>query len=85
MSELIETIKSKYAFLNEQTDLSEKVISIIQIHHKSSFFKKPLVTYMNESLTVGPTHNGPYDIFQPLFPCSVGDSVHIANFAKKQA
>ena len=58
LSELIETIKSKYAFLNEQTDLSEKVISIIQIHHKSSFFKKPLVTYMNESLTVGPTHNG---------------------------
>jgi hypothetical protein len=58
LSELIETIKSKYAFLNEQTDLSEKVISIIQIHHKSSFFKKPLVTYMNESLTVGPSHNG---------------------------
>jgi hypothetical protein len=58
LPKLIESIKSKYIFLNEQRDLTEQIISIIQVHHKSSFFNKPLVSYTKESLTVGQIHNG---------------------------
>lgn len=58
LSQVIETIQSKYSFLNKRTDLTERVISILQTHHKSSFFNKPLVSYSNQSLTVGQAHNG---------------------------
>ena len=58
LSKLIESIRSKYAFLNVQTDLTKRIISILQTHHKSSFFNKPLVSYFNKSLTVGQAHNG---------------------------
>ena len=58
LSKLIESIRSKYIFLNVQTDLTERIISILQTHHKSSFFNKPLVSYFNKSLTVGQAHNG---------------------------
>lgn len=58
LSKLIESIRSKYVFLNVQTDLTERIISILQTHHKSSFFNKPLVSYSNKSLTVGQAHNG---------------------------
>lgn len=58
LSNLVETIRSKYDFLNSITDLTEQIISIIQVHHKISFFNKPLVTYSKEYLTVGQTQNG---------------------------
>lgn len=58
LSKLIESIRSKYVFLNVQTDLTERIISILQTHHKISFFNKPLVSYFNKSLTVGHAHNG---------------------------
>lgn len=58
LSKLIESIKSKYSFLNKQTNLTEHIISILQTHHKSSFFNKPLVSYSKESLIVGQAHNG---------------------------
>ncbi len=58
LSKLIEAIRSKYIFLNEQINLTEQIISILQVHHKSSFFNKPLVSYFKESLTVGQAHNG---------------------------
>jgi hypothetical protein len=58
LSKLIESIKSKYSFLNGQTNLTEHIISILQTHHKSSFFNKPLVSYYKESITVGQAHNG---------------------------
>jgi len=58
LSHLVESLKSKYAFLNEYANLSERVIWILQTHHKSSFFNKPLVSYCNESLTVGQVHHG---------------------------
>lgn len=58
LSKLIEAIRSKYIFLDEQINLTEQIISILQIHHKSSFFNKPLVSYFKESLTVGQAHNG---------------------------
>jgi len=58
LSRLIESIKEKYFFLNEQTDLTENIIYILQTHHKSSFFNKPLVSYANETLTVGQAING---------------------------
>ncbi len=57
-SKLVESIKSKYIFLNEKNDLAERIISILQMHHRSSFFNKPLVSYSNQSLTVGQAHNG---------------------------
>ena len=58
LSKLVESIRLKYVFLNVQTDLTERIISILQVHHKSSFFNKPLVSYSNKSLTVGQVHNG---------------------------
>jgi hypothetical protein len=58
LSKLIESIETKYIFLNEQRDLTERIISILQVHHKSSFFNKPLVSYTKESLIVGQIHNG---------------------------
>lgn len=58
LSKLIESIKTKYIFLNEQRDLTERIISILQVHHKSSFFNKPLVSYTKESLIIGQIHNG---------------------------
>jgi hypothetical protein len=58
LAKLIESIKSKYVYLNDQRDLAERIIYILQVHHKSSFFNKPLVSYTTESLTVGQAHNG---------------------------
>lgn len=58
LSNLDESIRSKYVFLNYKPDLTDQIISILQVHHKISFFNKPLVTYSKESLTVGQTHNG---------------------------
>lgn len=58
LTKLVESIRSKYVFLNVQPDLTERIISILQSHHKSSFFNKPLVSYSNKSLTVGQAHNG---------------------------
>jgi len=58
LSKLIEVLKTKYVFLKDQTNLTERVISILKINHKSSFFNKPLVSYSNESLTVGQIKNG---------------------------
>jgi hypothetical protein len=58
LSKLVESIRSNYIFLNEKKDLAGRIISILQIHHKRSFFNKPLVSYSKESLTVGQAHNG---------------------------
>lgn len=58
LSKLIKSIVSKYVFLKDQIALTERIISILQTHHKSSFFNKPLVSYSKESLTVGQAHNG---------------------------
>jgi len=57
-SKLVESIRSKYIFLNDQNDFTERIISILQTHHKSSFFNKPLVSLANQTLTVGQVHNG---------------------------
>mgnify|MGYP006426966775 FL=1 len=58
LSKLIESIRRKYIFLNCQTDLSGRIISILRTHHKISFFNRPLVSYSSESLTVGQVYNG---------------------------
>ena len=55
---LVTKIKSNYPFLKTKPELSKQIISILQIHHKISFFNKPLVSISNESLTVGQNHNG---------------------------
>lgn len=55
---LVTKIKSNYPFLKTKSELTRHIISIIQIHHKISFFNKPLVSISNESLTVGQDHNG---------------------------
>jgi hypothetical protein len=55
---LIKQLKENYPFLNNQTELSEAVHSILLQHHKASFFNKPLISYSKDSLTVGQLHNG---------------------------
>lgn len=58
MPKIFELINSKYNFLNEEKDLNQKLISIIQMHHKISFFNKPLLSYSNNSIIVGQLQNG---------------------------
>ncbi len=55
---LIEQLKRNYPFLNSQSDLPQTVILILSLHHKVSFFNKPLISFSKESLTVGQLHNG---------------------------
>lgn len=55
---LVRKIASRYKFLNGNSELTQKIISILHFHHKISFFKKPLISIFNESLTVGQVHNG---------------------------
>jgi hypothetical protein len=57
LPKLIESIKSKYVFLSELPDLTERVLSILLVHHKSSFFNKPLVLYNKDSITIGKVNN----------------------------
>jgi hypothetical protein len=58
LSVVFEMMKSKYKFLSDQYKLNEQIISILQTHHKRSFFNKPLVSFLNELLIVGNGHNG---------------------------
>lgn len=55
---LIEQLKKKYLFLENQNNLLQIVSSILSLHHKASFFNKPLISFSNESLTVGQIQNG---------------------------
>lgn len=55
---LIDKIKAKYGFLKNKPELTLQIISILNIHHKISFFNKPLVLISNDSITVGQTYNG---------------------------
>lgn len=55
---LIAKIKSKYAFLKDKPELTQWILLIINLHHKSSFFNKPLVLVSNKSLTIGQAING---------------------------
>jgi hypothetical protein len=57
LSKLVESIRSKYISLNEQVDLTERILSILQTHHRASFFNKPLVSFSKEILTVGQDHH----------------------------
>ena len=54
---LVSNIESKYAFLKGNSKLTQNIISILHIHHKISFFNKPLISISNELLTVGQAHN----------------------------
>ncbi len=55
---LVNKIQHNYVFLKHQPDLSQRILSILNIHHKISFFNKPLVSISNESLIVGQARNG---------------------------
>lgn len=55
---ILAKLKSNYAFRNNKHELTQRVTSILNIHHKLSFFNKPLVSVFNGSLTVGQVHNG---------------------------
>lgn len=55
---LTEKIKLKYAFLKNKPDFAQWILLLIQMHHKSSFFNKPLVKVSNESITIGQDING---------------------------
>lgn len=55
---LVDKVKKKYLFLNNQQDLPQIIKSILSLHHKASFFNKPLISLTNESLIVGQNQNG---------------------------
>ena len=56
---LVAKIKSSYSYIDvKPEELSKRIISILQIHHKNSFFNKPLVLISNNFLTVGQVYNG---------------------------
>ena len=52
-NQLVNQYRVKYSI-----PFPEQIISILQVHHKISFFNKPLISYSNKSLTVGQVHNG---------------------------
>ncbi|MCP4353492.1 MAG: hypothetical protein GY795_49210 [Desulfobacterales bacterium] len=54
---LLKGIKSKYTFLKHHPELTQEFHSILNIHHKVSFFNKPLISISNESITVGQVRN----------------------------
>ena len=54
---VVDKIKSKYVFLKHQTDLTQRIFSILNNHHKISFFNKPLISVSNEYLTIGQVHS----------------------------
>lgn len=54
---LIEQLSNNYPFMKNQIE-STVVNSILSLHHKASFFNKPLISISKESLTVGQLHNG---------------------------
>ena len=61
LSLLVKKVKSNYSFLNSYAGVSEleqEIYTILNNHHKISFFNKPLVIIDNESLIVGQRHNG---------------------------
>lgn len=55
---LIDKIKAKYGFLKNKPELNQQIVSILNIHHKISFFNKPLLLISKDSLIVGQTFNG---------------------------
>ena len=55
---LVNKIRYKYVFLKNKPALSQRIISILNTHHKISFFNKPLISISNELLTVGRVQNG---------------------------
>ena len=54
---LIEQLRNNYSFLRNQIEYSV-VNSILSLHHKTSFFNKPLISISKQSLIVGQLHNG---------------------------
>ena len=54
--ELINKIQIQYSFLENNKELAQEIDSILNHHHKASFFNKPLVTVDNGLLTVGQAH-----------------------------
>jgi hypothetical protein len=54
---LIEQLRRNYPFLRNQIEISV-INSILSLHHKTSFFNKPLISVSKESLIVGQLHNG---------------------------
>lgn len=55
---LVEKMRNNNPFLKNQKNLHQLVISILTVHHKISFFNKPLILLSKESLTVGQLRNG---------------------------
>lgn len=58
VEDLVNDIKLKYGFLNDRADLTAEIYHVLNVHHKISFLNKPLISMLQESLTVGQSHNG---------------------------
>lgn len=55
---IISSLKSKYTFLKGKVNLEKSIISILQGHHKKSFFNRPLIKYSDEAVIVGKENRG---------------------------
>ena len=53
IEDLSEKIKSHYVYLANNLTLNHQIISILNTHHKKSFFNKPLVAVVDKSLVIG--------------------------------
>ena len=58
VSNLIAKIQKNYSFLSVRNDLPQQILFILNQHHKTSFFNKPLVVLSGTSLTIGQAHYG---------------------------
>lgn len=61
LSQFVNNFKFNYVFLNcfdGISGLEQEIITILNNHHRISFFKKPLIIIENDSIIVGQKHDG---------------------------
>lgn len=58
IKDVVKKLKESYSFLSNRPSLDEKITQLIRIHHKTSFFNVPLVTFDGQHVVVGQSHNG---------------------------
>ncbi|WP_455590746.1 Eco57I restriction-modification methylase domain-containing protein [Bacteroides sp.] len=50
---LVKNLVCKYSYLKNKNELKDLVTNILNIHHRASFYNKPLVVLANNKITVG--------------------------------
>ncbi len=53
LNDLVQSLKHRYDFLEKMKDLDKTIALIVNKHHRSSFFNKPLISINNESVIIG--------------------------------